>query len=91
MGGDLTWGPEGDVNQLLGEKGIDGNAQPLFAMESYTGEAISLLEVGSGSFYLYDAIQGSLYVINHPSDLKSIAATIDNENSRVASLDVEEV
>ncbi|OJJ86649.1 uncharacterized protein ASPGLDRAFT_33545 [Aspergillus glaucus CBS 516.65] len=91
MGGDMMWGPEGDVCELLRAMGINDNVQPLFTMKSYTGGAMSLLEVGSGSFYFYNASDESLYVINHPSDLKSIAAFIDDENLGLNSLDIEEL
>jgi hypothetical protein len=89
MGGDLQWGPDGEVNNVLQTHGIDGHAQPLFAMESYTGQALSLFEVGSDNFYLYNPLGGALYVIKNPSDLESIVAFIDDENKGLGSLAIE--
>ncbi|KAJ4118954.1 hypothetical protein NW768_010697 [Fusarium equiseti] len=88
MGGDLQWGDFGDVTELCKGHGLDGTVQPLFAMRSYTGEAISIFEI-SGNHYLYNAIEGSLYQINGPSDLQTIVNTIDDLDQGMSGLDIE--
>ncbi|KAF4960804.1 hypothetical protein FSARC_10356 [Fusarium sarcochroum] len=88
MGGDMQWAEDGDVSELVEGYGLDGNVKPLFAMQQYTGEALSLFEL-SGQYYLYNAIEGSLYQINGPTDLQTIVSTIDDENKGLAALDIE--
>ncbi|XEV04799.1 hypothetical protein FSHL1_010086 [Fusarium sambucinum] len=88
MGGDMQWGEDGDVAQLTQGYGLEGTVKPLFAMQSYTGEAISLFELGS-SHYLYNAIEGSLYQIHTPNDLQSIVTTIDDPDKGMAALEIE--
>lgn len=88
MGGDMLWGECGDVFELARGYGLDGTVKPLFAMQSYTGEAISLFEL-SGNHYLYNAIEGSLYQIQNPTDLQTIVSTIDDPDQGMASLEIE--
>ncbi|PTD06049.1 hypothetical protein FCULG_00000063 [Fusarium culmorum] len=88
MGGDMQWGEFGDVSELAKGYGLDGTVKPLFAMQSYTGEAISLFEL-SGNHYLYNAIEGSLYQIHQPNDLQTIASTIDDPDKGMSSLEIE--
>ncbi|KAF5659014.1 hypothetical protein FHETE_9642 [Fusarium heterosporum] len=76
IGGDMQWGEDGDVAELANTYGIEGTVKPLFAMQSYTGEALSLFEI-NGSHYLYNAIEASLYQICQPDDLKTIVTMID--------------
>lgn len=42
MGGDIQWGEYGDVGEICKGYDLIGTVKPLFAMQSYTGEAISL-------------------------------------------------
>ncbi|QPC60793.1 hypothetical protein HYE67_003024 [Fusarium culmorum] len=88
MGGDMQWGEFGDVSELAKGYGLDGTVKPLFAMQSYTGEAISLFEL-RGNHYLYNAIEGSLYQIHQPNDLQTIASTIDDPDKGMSSLEIE--
>jgi hypothetical protein len=88
MGGDMQWGEFGDVAEFVKGYGLDGTVKPLFAMQSYTGEAISLFEL-SGNHYLYNAIEGSLYQIKNPTDLQSIVKTIDDPDKGMSSLEIE--
>ncbi|RSL98326.1 hypothetical protein CDV31_012641 [Fusarium ambrosium] len=91
MGGDMEWGEYGNVAELVKGYGLDGDVKPLFAMASYTGEALSLFELGDGQFFLYNAIEGSLYQIKNPSDLQSIVSTIEDESQGLAALEIEEL
>jgi hypothetical protein len=88
IGGDMQWGKYGDVTELVRGYGLDGTVKPLFAMQSYTGEAMSLFEL-SGNHYLYNAIDGSLYQINQPNDLETIVSIIGDENQGLAALEIE--
>ncbi|KAI6758138.1 hypothetical protein SNK05_010681 [Fusarium graminearum] len=88
MGGDMQWGEFGDVAELAKGYCLDGTVKPLFAMESYTGEAMSLFEL-SGKHYLYNAIEGSLYQVNQPNDLQSIVSTIDDPEKCLSELEIE--
>lgn len=88
MGGDMQWGEYGDVLELVRVYGLDGTVKPLFAMQPYTGEAISLFEL-SGNHYIYNGIEGSLYQIHNPTDLRTIVSTIDDPNQGMAMLEIE--
>ncbi|CAG1959057.1 unnamed protein product [Fusarium graminearum] len=88
MGGDMQWGEFGDVAELAKGYCLDGTVKPLFAMESYTGEAMSLFEL-SGKHYLYNAIEGSLYQVNQPNDLQNIVSTIDDPEKGLSELEIE--
>ncbi|KAJ4248381.1 hypothetical protein NW762_012712 [Fusarium torreyae] len=91
MGGDMLWGSNGDVTEMIRGCGIEGEVKPLFAKEPYTGEALSLFEVEENQFFLYNAMEGSIYRIDVPDDLQAIAAIIDDENQGLAALDIEQV
>lgn len=82
------WGEYGDVAQMVQEYALDGTVKPLFAMKSYTGEAMSLFEL-SGNHYLYNAIERSLYQIRQPDDLETIISVIGDENQGLSALDIE--
>lgn len=87
----MEWGPEGDVPSIASNYGVEGVVKPLFAMQSWTGEAMSLFEAGSGEFYLYNAIEGSLFQIIKPTDLQSIASTIDDpDKGGLGGLEIEQ-
>lgn len=88
MGGDAQWSQYGDVPELTRGSGLDGTVNPIFAMESWTGEAMSLFEL-SGDHYLYNAIEGSLYKICDPTDLQTIASTIDDQDQGISALEIE--
>ncbi|KAG8670691.1 hypothetical protein FPOAC2_07461 [Fusarium poae] len=88
MGGDLQWSEGGDVPELVEGYGLEGTVKPLFAMQPYTGEAISLFEL-SGTHYIYNAIEGSLYEIKSPNDLHSIVKTIDDPDQGLSALEIE--
>lgn len=91
MGGDLTFGPGGDVHEVLASSGIDtSNIKPLYCMEKWTGEAMNLLEAGSPpSFYLYNAVDGALFKIAEPNDLATIVEHLNDDDQGLASLNVE--
>ncbi|RGP69894.1 hypothetical protein FLONG3_7650 [Fusarium longipes] len=88
MGGDMLWGEYGDVAEICKSYGFDGIVKPLFAMQSYTGEAISIFEVNE-KHYIYNAIEGSLYQINDPTDLQTIVNIIDDDSKGLTHLEIE--
>ncbi|CAJ0547360.1 Ff.00g041140.m01.CDS01 [Fusarium sp. VM40] len=88
IGGDMLWGEYGDVAEVVKGYDLDGTVKPLFAMQSYTGEAISLFEL-SGNHYLYNAIEGSLYQITRPNDLATIVSVIGDKNQGLSGLEIE--
>lgn len=89
MGGDMQWGAGGEVSMLAQEYGFEGEIKPLFAMQPYTGEAISLFEVGNGQYFLFNAIESSLFQIKSPSDLETIVSIVDDESQGLGALDIE--
>ncbi|KAI1059243.1 hypothetical protein LB507_004141 [Fusarium sp. FIESC RH6] len=91
MGGDMMWGPGGQIEDEVRGRGIDGEIRPHYAMAPYTGEVLYLFEVGSGKFFFYNAIDGSMLQVNDQSDLKSIVDILDDENKGLPALDIEEV
>ncbi|KAM0417101.1 hypothetical protein ACHAPT_012876 [Fusarium lateritium] len=91
MGGDMMWGEFGDIADVVKSRGLDGDVKPRFAMHAYTGEPMSLFEVGDGQYFLYNAIDASLYQIKSPSDLQTIASIIDDGDKGLAALEIEEL
>ncbi|KAI8673194.1 hypothetical protein NCS55_00638400 [Fusarium keratoplasticum] len=91
MGGDMEWGEYGQVTELVKGYGLDGDVKPLFSMKAYTGEALSLFELGDGQYFLYNAIEASLYQIKSPSDLQTITSAIDDENRGLGALEIEAI
>jgi hypothetical protein len=68
------------------------NLKPLYGMEPWTGEAMSLFEAGSpSSFYIYNAIDGSLFKINAPNDLATIVDHINDDGKGLGTLDIEQI
>ncbi|KAM0188810.1 hypothetical protein ACHAPI_010419 [Fusarium lateritium] len=90
MGGDMQWGEYGDVAELCQGYGLEGTVKPLFAMQSYTGEAISLFEL-SGNHYIYNAIEGTVYQIHEPTDLQTIVKTMDDPDQGMSMLEIEQL
>ncbi|KAJ5982400.1 hypothetical protein N7451_012500 [Penicillium sp. IBT 35674x] len=90
MGGDMQWSEYGEFTELVKAYGLTGTVKPLFAMASYTGEAISLFEL-SDNHYIYNAISDSLFRIDNPTDPQTIVSTIDDPDQGMAMLDIEAV
>lgn len=91
MGGDEQWGPDGEVSQIIQQCGIEGPVKPIFAMEPWTGEAVSLFEVGEGDFLVYNPIDGSLFRISNLNTLKSIVLKIEDEDLGLSALELEQI
>ncbi|QGI88491.1 hypothetical protein CEK25_003447 [Fusarium fujikuroi] len=91
IGGDMLWGQGGQIEDEVRGRGIDGDIRPHYGMAPYTGEALYLFEVGSGKFFFYNAIDGSMLQIKDQSDLKSIVDILDDENRGLPAIDMEEV
>ncbi|KAM0186533.1 hypothetical protein ACHAPI_011662 [Fusarium lateritium] len=91
MGGDMMWAEGGQIEEEVRGRGIDGDIRPHYGMAPYTGEALYLFEVGSGRFFFYNAIDGSMLQIRDRSDLQSIVSVLDDENQGLPALDIEEV
>ncbi|KAJ4135291.1 hypothetical protein NW768_004913 [Fusarium equiseti] len=91
MGGDMLWAPGAQIEDDVRGRGIDGDIRPHYGMAPYTGEQLYLFEVGSGQFFLFSAIDGSMLQIRDQSDLKSIVDILDDENKGLGALDIEEV
>ncbi|KAG5657954.1 hypothetical protein KAF25_006905 [Fusarium avenaceum] len=91
IGGDMMWGQDGQIENELRGRSIDGDVRPHFGMAPYTGEALYLFEIGSGQFFFFNAIDGSMLQIKNQDDLQSIVTILDDENQGIAALDIEEV
>ncbi|KAM0540970.1 hypothetical protein ACHAPJ_013433 [Fusarium lateritium] len=91
MGGDETWDPEGEIAQMVQACGFEGEVKPFLATEDYTGEALSLFEVGDSQYFIYNAIDTSLFRVDTPDDLHAIAAVIGDESQGLAALDLDQV
>ncbi|KAH6967636.1 hypothetical protein AUP68_17069 [Ilyonectria robusta] len=95
MGGEIQWGLSGDATSRALAYGIEGDVKPLFATQSWTGQTIVLFEAvfeaGSSLFFLYNAIETTLFQIMQPTDLQSIVSTIgDEDKGGLAGLELEE-
>lgn len=91
MGGDMVWGPDGEVSELTRGCDIEGPIKPVFAMEAWTGEAISLFEAGDGKFFLFNPIEGSIFQIDGLNDLESIVPIIGDEDRGLAALPISQI
>ncbi|CAG9983256.1 unnamed protein product [Clonostachys byssicola] len=91
MGGDMFWGDGEQLEDEVRGRGIEGDIRPHYGMAPYTGEALYLFEVGSGQFFFFNAIDGSLLRIGGHSDLKSIVDILDDPDQGLPALDIEEV
>ncbi|RGP81069.1 hypothetical protein FLONG3_858 [Fusarium longipes] len=91
IGGDMLWAPGGQVEDEVRSRGIDGDIRPHYGMAPYTGEALYLFEVGSGQFYFYNAIDGSMLQIKDQNDLQSIVSILDDGDKGLPALDIDEV
>lgn len=87
----MMWGQGGQIEEEVRERGIDGDIRPHYGIAPHTGEALYLLEVGSGQFFLFNAIEGRMLQIRDPSDLQSIVTILDDETQGIAALDIEEL
>lgn len=75
---------------LAEASGIEGVIKPLFAMQDWTGETMSLFQAGDWEFFLYNSIEGSLFQIMAPTDVQSIVSVIGDEDKGLAGLDIEQ-
>ncbi|KIL85230.1 hypothetical protein FAVG1_11660 [Fusarium avenaceum] len=91
IGGDVMWAPGGQIEDEVRVRGIDGDIRPHFGMAPYTGEAIYLFEVGSGQFFFFNAIDGSLLQIRDQDDLQRIVTILGDESQGIAALDIEQI
>ncbi|KAF4956036.1 hypothetical protein FSARC_11688 [Fusarium sarcochroum] len=91
MGGDMMWAEGGQIEEEVRGRGLDEDIRPHYGMAPYTGEALYLFEVGSGRFFLFNAIDGSMLAINGQSDLQSIVSILDDEDQGLSALDIEEI
>ncbi|KAJ4015527.1 hypothetical protein NW766_005872 [Fusarium irregulare] len=91
MGGDEMWGPGGQMEDEVLGRGIEGDVRPHYGKAPWTGEALCLFEVGSGKFFLFNVINGSMLQVMDQSDLQSIVDILDDENKGLPALDFQEV
>ncbi|KAH7261597.1 hypothetical protein BKA59DRAFT_539336 [Fusarium tricinctum] len=91
IGGDIMWGEGGQIEVEVRGRGVEGDIRPHYGMAPYTGEALYLFEVGSGQFFFYNAIEGSMLQIRDQSDLQSIVTILDDDNQGLSALDIEEI
>ncbi|EKJ69753.1 hypothetical protein FPSE_10069 [Fusarium pseudograminearum CS3096] len=87
IGGDMRWND--DLDDMVRDRGIDGNVKPLYGTCSYMGEALYLMEVGDQSFVLWNALDDSIYRVNGNISLENIVASLDEGG--LSGLDLEEL
>ncbi|KAF5667492.1 hypothetical protein FDENT_12084 [Fusarium denticulatum] len=81
----------GQMEDEVRGRGIDGDIRPHYGIAPWTGEELYLFEVGSGKFFVFNAIDGSMLQVRDQSDLKSIVDILDDENKGLPALDIDEV
>ncbi|WZH44097.1 hypothetical protein QYS62_005113 [Fusarium acuminatum] len=91
IGGDMMWAQGGQIEEEVRGRGIEGDIRPHYGMAPYTGEALYLFEVGSGQFFFFNAIDGSMLQIRDQSDLQSIVTILDDDNRGIAALDIDQI
>jgi hypothetical protein len=87
----MMWGEGGQIENEVRGRGFEGDIRPHYGMAPYTGEALYLFEVGSGKFFLFNAIDGSMLQIRDHSDLQSIVTILDDDNQGLLALGIQEI
>ncbi|KAJ4135290.1 hypothetical protein NW768_004912 [Fusarium equiseti] len=87
IGGDMRW--NGDIEDMIKDRGLDGDVQPFYGTCSYTGEALFLMQVGGRDFFIWNALDDSMYRVNGNLTLEEIVAALDEDG--LNALDLEEV
>ncbi|KAF5664259.1 hypothetical protein FHETE_7141 [Fusarium heterosporum] len=87
IGGDMRWNE--DMEEMVKDRGFDGDVQPLFGTCSYTGEALFLMQVGGQDFFFWNALDDSMYRINGDLTLERIVAGLDEKG--LNAFDLKEV
>ncbi|UZP32311.1 hypothetical protein NXS19_000127 [Fusarium pseudograminearum] len=85
IGGDMRWND--DLDDMVRDRGIDGNVKPLYGTCSYMGEALYLMEVGDMGFFFWNALDDSMCGVNGDMSLENIVATLDKDG--LGGLDLE--
>ena len=78
-----------DVEQMVLERGLDGEVQPFFDTCSYTGEALFLMQVGGNQFVFWNALDDSMYRVRGSLTLEKIVAGLDEDG--LDAFDLEEI
>ena len=87
----MMWELGGQIEDEVRGRGLDGDIRPHYAMAPYTGEALYLFQVGSGQFFFFNVIDGSMLRILDPTELRSIVEILDDDDKGLPALDIEEV
>ncbi|KAF5635791.1 hypothetical protein F52700_5103 [Fusarium sp. NRRL 52700] len=87
IGGDMRWNQ--DMEEIVKDRGLDGDVQPFYGTCSYTGEALFLMKVGGKDFIFWNALDDSMYRVNGNLTLEKIVAGLDEEG--LNAFDLEEI
>ncbi|KAF5723995.1 hypothetical protein FMUND_1316 [Fusarium mundagurra] len=86
IGGDMRWNE--DMEQMVQDRGLEGDIQPLYGKCSYTGEALFLMQVGGKDFIFWNAFDNSMYRVNGNLTLEKIVAGLDDKGLDAFDLEV---
>ncbi|KAF5240752.1 hypothetical protein FANTH_9422 [Fusarium anthophilum] len=87
IGGDMRWND--DLEEMMRDRGVDGDVQPFYGTCSYTGEALYLMQVGGQDLFFWNALDDSIYRINGGLTLEKIVAGLDEQG--LNAFDLEEL
>ncbi|KAL9561697.1 hypothetical protein ACKAV7_014253 [Fusarium commune] len=87
IGGDMRWNE--DMEELVKDRGLDGDVQPFYGTCSYTGEALFLMQVGDMGFFFWNALDDSMYYVKGNLTLEKIVSGLDEQG--LNAFDLEEI
>lgn len=87
IGGDMRWND--DFEDMIKDRGLDGDVKPLYGTCSYTGEVMFLIQVGGSDFVFWNGLHDSMYRVNGNLTLENIVADLDEEG--LNAFDLEEL
>ncbi|KAF4342046.1 hypothetical protein FBEOM_3977 [Fusarium beomiforme] len=78
FGGDTEWGEDGEVADLVGGYGVEGQVKPLFRTSYNSNEVIFIIEI-EGQYYVYNGESGWVQRIVNPTGLEEIVEFINEQ------------
>ncbi|KAG7406562.1 hypothetical protein Forpe1208_v014250 [Fusarium oxysporum f. sp. rapae] len=77
------------MEELVKDRGLDGDVQPFYGTCSYTGEALFLMQVGDMGFFFWNALDDSMYYVKGNLTLEKIVSGLDEQG--LNAFDLEEI
>lgn len=91
MGGDYEWGPNGVGVEMAKRLNLGSPTTPIMSSLPQTGDVMHLFESGSGTYYLWNPVEGGVWKVTKPTSISDIVAAISKDGlAQIESTRVEE-